>query len=92
MATVTIEQKVQDLLTQGKPCTEEEIRTILRQDEEASILLVLQLLKRIEELESRTAELSASPSTPSGMIPPYAKPSTNNGKMASTPSHLVDLV
>lgn len=80
MATLTSEQKVHDLLAQEKPCTEEELRNLLRQDEEAMIFLVLQLMKRIEELESRSPESPMSPSTPSGMIPPYEKEPAETGK------------
>lgn len=73
MTKISTEQKIEELLREGKLESAEEIRTLLRQDEEAVILLVLQLMKRIAELESQSNGKPLSPSTPSGMIPPYQK-------------------
>ena len=52
--------------------TEEEADAIFAQGREAVIFHLLNLSKRLQELESKSSSRSAS--TPSGMIPPYEKP------------------
>lgn len=73
MIQLTTEQKILDRLQQGNLETAEDVRALLHEDEEAVILLVLQLQQRIAELESNLPPESSAPSTPSGMIPPYQK-------------------
>ncbi len=59
----------------GASLTEEEARAIFAQGEEAVIFALLVLAKMLAEQQAETAATShQSPSTPSGMKPPYQKP------------------
>ena len=53
--------------------TEEEAQAVFLQGKEAVVFYLLSLSKRIKDLEGRV--FTRSSSTPSGMIPPYEKPS-----------------
>ena len=57
------------------PLTEEQARTIFAQGEEAVVFALLELSKQLAEQQAKTAaESHQTPSTPSGMKPPYQKP------------------
>jgi transposase len=53
--------------------TEAQARSLFRQGEEAVVFALLELTKQLAEAQGKT-EPSATPSTPSGMIPVYEKP------------------
>ena len=58
--------------------TEEDARAIFAQGEEAVVFTILELSKRLAEQKATEAANShQTPSTPSGMKPPYSKPSTS---------------
>lgn len=58
--------------------TEEDARAIFAQGEEAVVFTILELSKRLAEQKATEAAGShQTPSTPSGMKPPYSKPSTS---------------
>ena len=60
----------------GATLTEELARQIFSQGEEAVVFALLELAKRLAEQKAASAVGShQTPSTPSGMKPPYAKPS-----------------
>ncbi len=56
--------------------TEAEARSLFRQGEEAVVFALLALSKQLAEAQGKTSP-STTPSTPSGMIPVYEKPSAN---------------
>ena len=63
-----------DVLRQGT-LTEEQARMIYQQGPEAVVFALLTLTKRIAEQQAALAAQShQTPSTPSGMKPPYQKP------------------
>jgi len=53
--------------------TDAQARSLFRQGEEAVVFALLELSKQLAEAQAKTGP-SASPSTPSGMIPVYEKP------------------
>lgn len=55
--------------------TEAQARSLFRQGEEAVVFALLELSKQLAEAQGKAGP-SATPSTPSGMIPVYEKPST----------------
>lgn len=62
----------------GPALTEEQARTIYAQGEEAVVFAVLTLAKMLADQQAATAETShQTPSTPSGMKPPYQKPAAS---------------
>lgn len=61
----------------GPTLTEEQARAIFRQGEEAVVFSLLQLAKMLAE-QSATVSTNASPTTPSGMKPPYEKPAVKS--------------
>lgn len=77
-------------LVQAARCgelTEAQARQLYRYGREAVTLVLLAASRRIAEQNARLAALhsqlhgaASSPSTPSGMIPPYAKPTTSRRK------------
>jgi len=73
----TANRIIQELLSLGKNLSEDQARilakTLLSEGEEALTFLLL-------EIASRVTEPKPSPSTPSGMIPPYEKKSAQSGK------------
>ena len=59
----------------GPNLTEEEARAIVRQGEEAAVFALLAMAKAWAEEKAQAAATSnRTPSTPSGMQPPYQKP------------------
>ena len=57
------------------PLTEEQARRIVAQGSEVAVFALLELSKRLAEQQAKTAaESHQTPSTPSGMKPPYRKP------------------
>lgn len=66
----------------GADLTEEDARAIYARGEEAVVFAILELAKRIAEQQAAEAASShQTPSTPSGMKPPFSKPSvTPRGK------------
>lgn len=61
----------------GPALTEEQAREIFAQGEEAVVFALLELAKRLAEQNAAQAGTShQTPATPSGMKPPYSKPST----------------
>jgi hypothetical protein len=63
-----------DVLGSG-PLTEEQARTIVAQRPEVAVFAILELSKQLAEQRAKTAaESHQTPSTPSGMKPPYLKP------------------
>lgn len=62
--------------------TEEQARQLFRQGEEAVVFALLALTKRLSEMEGKQNP-SATPSTPSGMVPVYEKPA--RGKRRKKP-------
>lgn len=67
-------EQAKELLVSGIPQTEADARALLQQDPEVFIFLFLELAMRVGQKE----DLQRSPSTPSGMIPPYEKPSASS--------------
>src|SRR5262245_30943379 len=65
----------------GPGLTREQARAIYAQGEEATIFALLQFAKMVAQ---QVRPLGPSPSTPSGMIPPYQKPTTAEGKNRRT--------
>jgi transposase len=61
----------------GPDLTRAQAEAIVAQGKEATIFALLQLAKMLAERERPTGP---APSTPSGMIPPYQKPTANEGK------------
>lgn len=58
--------------------TEEDARAIFAQGEEAVVFVILELAKRLADRKAAEAAYSHdTPATPSGMKPPYSKPSTS---------------
>jgi transposase len=80
--------QAQELLAQGRPLTEAEVRSLIQQDPELATFLILELWKRNQELESHSSS-SVTSSTPSGMIPPFQKPkaSRRKKKLGRPPGH-----
>ena len=69
MATVTED------IPLGATLTEEQARQIFSQGEEAVVFVIMQLAKQLAEQKAASAADShQTPSTPSGMKPPYTKP------------------
>jgi transposase len=65
----------------GATLTEEQARQIFSQGEEAVIFALLELAKRLAQQTAASAAIShQTPSTPSGMKPPYTKPPKRRGK------------
>jgi len=63
-----------DVLRNG-PLTEEQAWQIVDQGPEVAVFVILQLSKQLAEQRAKTAaESHQTPSTPSGMKPPYRKP------------------
>lgn len=62
-----------DVLRRGE-LTEAHARSLFRQGEEAVVFALLELTKQLAEAQGKAGP-SATPSTPSGMIPVYEKPS-----------------
>jgi transposase len=61
--------------------SEEQARAIYAQGEEAVVFVLLELTKQLAEQKAKTAaESHQTPSTPSGMKPPYQKPSPKSRK------------
>lgn len=61
--------------------TEEQARTIVAQGPEVAVFAILELSKRLAEQQAKTAaESHQTPSTPSGMKPPYRKPRPKSRK------------
>ncbi len=78
MATVTED------IPLGATLTEEQARQIFSQGEEAVVFALLQLAKRLSEQKAASAADShQTPSTPSGMKPPYTKPQPKGRKKKS---------
>lgn len=61
-----------DVLRRGE-LTEAQARSLFRQGEEAVVFALLELTKQLAEAQGKPGP-SATPSTPSGMIPVYEKP------------------
>ena len=61
-----------DVLRSGE-LTEAQARSLFRQGEEAVVFALLELTKQLAEAQGKNSP-SATPSTPSGMIPVYEKP------------------
>jgi hypothetical protein len=62
----------------GPALTEEQARAIYAQGEEAVVFTVLSLAKMLAEQQAAMAATShQTPSTPSGMKPPYQKPTAS---------------
>ena len=73
MAVVTVQIAV------GPALTEEQAREIYAQGEEAVVFALLQLSQKLAGQTSAAAATSHdTPSTPSGMKPPYAKPAASS--------------
>jgi transposase len=69
-----------DILRQGT-LTEEQARTIYQQGREAVIFALLELSKQLaEQRAAGAAQSHQTPSTPSGMKPPYQKPPSKRRK------------
>src|SRR5262245_37440916 len=66
-----------ELAALGPDLTREQAREIYTQGEEATIFALLQLAKMVAQ---HARPPGPAPSTPSGMIPPYQKPTTPEGK------------
>ena len=72
--TRTLPGSLLDVLRQGT-LTEEQARTIYQQGREAVIFALLELSKQLaEQRAAGAAQSHQTPSTPSGMKPPYLKP------------------
>jgi transposase len=78
--TEVLPESARDVL-RGGTLTEEQARAIYAQGEEAVVFVLLQLSKRLVEQKAKTAaESHQTPGTPSGMKPPYQKPSPKSRK------------
>lgn len=83
MPSTSAQELANLLLKKQDDVIDDELRQTIRLFQETSkeedlIYLILVLLKRIRELEGKSSDNSVSPSTPSGMIPPYEKPNTHS--------------
>jgi len=82
MATCTgdLPEDILDVL-RGGVLTAEQAKAICAQGQEAAVFALLLLSKRLAEQQAKTAaESHQTPSTPSGMKPPYQKPSPKSRK------------
>ena len=63
------------------PLSEEQARAIVAQGAEVAVFAILELSKRLAQQQGKTAaESHQTPSTPSGMKPPYQKPPAKSRK------------
>ena len=87
MPTDVIRKPIEEFLHQSVSVSENEIknlaRTLMENGEDGILFLLLQCSKRIQELEKGHPS-SITPSTPSGMIPPYKKASAQTKKKKSS--------
>lgn len=68
-------------LSLGPTLSEEQARAIVAQGEEAAVFALLQLAKMLAEQQTAQAATShQTPATPSGMKPPFAKPTSSGRK------------
>jgi transposase len=75
MATATLDIAV------GPTLSEEQARAIFAEGEEAVVFALLQMAKLLAEQQAAQAGTShQTPATPSGMKPPFAKPTKSRGK------------
>jgi transposase len=82
MATCTkvLSESLLGVLRRGA-LTEEHAHTIFQQGQEAVVFALLELTKQLAQQQGKTAaESHQTPSTPSGMKPPYRKPPTKSRK------------
>ena len=83
MPTEVIRKQIGDFLNQSVSVSEKDLknlaRTLMENGEDGILFLLLQCSKRIQELEKGHPS-SITPSTPSGMIPPYQKASAQTKK------------
>lgn len=82
MATCTkvVSENLLEVLRRGA-LTEEQAQTIFRQGREAVVFALLELTKQLAQQQGKTAaESHQTPSTPSGMKPPYRKPPAKSRK------------
>lgn len=86
-ATIDLEESTTDALREGV-LSEEQAEAIYAQGREAVIFALLELTKQLAEARAAAGQ-SVRPSTPSGMIPVYEKPSaTGRGKRpGAKPGH-----
>jgi transposase len=83
MASASAQQLIELLLQQSPEDLDASLRRMIQQfqtqtGEEDLVFVLLELRKRIKELEGQGEEIS--PSTPSGMIPVYKKPASPSKK------------
>lgn len=71
------------------PLSREDAERILAQGPEVTILVLLELAARLHEHEQQSPPASPSPATPSGMVPPYKKPTSpkRRKKPGAKPGH-----
>jgi transposase len=83
MSREDILNQVQTLLDSQAPISEPDIQQLagllIEKGQEELTYLLLQLMRQIQELKNRDSS-GPSPSTPSGMIPPFQKASAQVGK------------
>lgn len=83
MPSDAVLKQVQRLLKASAPVSENDVRglahLLMKKGEEEVVFLLLQLIQRIRALQENHSD-APSPSTPSGMIPPFQKASTQTGK------------
>ena len=79
MASTTVHSRATESLIQAALCgalTKTQARRLAKENPEVLALALLAASKRIAELQGAPQGHSPSPSTPSGMVPIYTKPST----------------
>jgi len=83
MPSDAVLKQVQRLLKTSAPVSENDVRglahLLMKKGEEEVVFLLLQLIQRIRALQENRSD-APSPTTPSGMIPPFQKASTQTGK------------
>jgi len=83
----TAQQILQEILEGVRELNEEAIRALIQEDPEAAVFLILEQALRLKKL--LVAKQTQKISTPSGMVPPYEKPTQpkKDGKRGRKPGH-----
>jgi len=83
----TAQRILQEILEGVRELTEEAIRTLLQEDPDAAVFLIFEAARRLKE--ALAAQQTKKLTTPSGMVPPYEKPTKprRDKKRGQKPGH-----